>query len=289
MKIGLTGASGFIAGQLIPRLAKHGHDCIAFSRAAARVVPGCRETRVLHRGTAPDLRDLDAIVNLAGESILGWWTGAKRQRIRDSRVAVTRQLVDAMAGSSVRVLISTSASGLYGNRGDEIVTEASASGDGFLATVCRAWEAEAMRAQTLGVRVAIPRIGFVVAPHGGAMERLRPLFRLGLGGRLGSGEQWMPWIHVSDVVGLIVHLLEHETLDGPFHAASPNPVRNADFTRTLAAAVHRPAVFAVPALALRLALGDLSSVVLDSTRLAPERTLAGGYTFEFSQIADALR
>lgn len=289
MKIGITGASGFIAGLLIPRLTDRGHGCIAFSRTASRVVPGCSETRVLAPGTAPDLAGLDAIVNLAGESILGRWTDAKKRRIRDSRVALTRQLVDAMSASSVRTLISTSASGLYGDRGEEVLTEGSAPGHGFLAEVCRDWEAEAMRAQSFGARVALLRIGFVVAPNGGAMDRLRPLFRLGLGGRLGAGSQWMPWVHVADVTGLIVHLLERQTLEGPFHAAAPNPVRNADFTRALAAAVHRPAVFAVPAFALSLALGELSAVALDSTRLLPERSLASGYAFEFSQIADALR
>ena len=289
MKIGITGASGFIAGQLIPRLSERGHECIAFSRSVGRAVTGCRETRALAPGTAPDLAGVDAVVNLAGESILGRWTAAKKRRVRDSRLGVTRQFVDAMSTSPVRVLISASASGLYGDRGDEMLTEASAPGRGFLADVCREWEAEALRARTYGARVALPRIGFVVAPRGGAMERLRPLFRLGLGGRLGDGRQWMPWVHVSDVAGLIVHLLEHETLDGPFHAAAPNPVRNDEFTRALATAVHRPAFCAVPAFALRLALGELSGVALDSTRLAPLRTLGAGYAFEFSQISEALR
>ncbi len=289
MTIGVTGATGFIAGELIPRLIGRGHECIAFSRTAGRAAPGCSETRALIPGAAPDLTGLDAIVNLAGESILGRWTAAKKRRIRDSRVGLTRQLVDAMSTSSVRALISTSASGLYGDRGEEILTEASTPGHSFLAEVCGEWEAEALRARAFETRVALLRIGFVVAPNGGAMERLRPFFRLGLGGRLGAGSQWMPWVHVADVTGLIVHLLEDEALEGPFHAAAPNPVRNTDFTRALAAAVHRPAFFTVPAFALRLALGELSAVALDSTRLVPDRTFASGYAFEFSQIADALR
>lgn len=289
MKIGLTGASGFIAGQLIPRLAERGHECVAFSRTADRAVAGCRETRTLAAGTAPDLAGLDAIVNLAGESILGRWSTAKKARIRESRIGLTRELVNAMSASSARILISTSASGLYGDRGDEILTEESAPGRGFLAGVCREWEAEALRAREFGARVALARIGFVLAPRGGAMERLRPLFRLGLGGRLGHGRQWMPWVHVADVAGLIVHLLERESLEGPFNAAAPNPVRNADFTRALATLVRRPAFLAVPDFALRLALGELACVALDSTRLAPLRTLGSGYAFEFSQIADALR
>ena len=289
MKIGITGASGFIATWLIPRLIDGGHECVAFSRSSSRLVTGCRETRVIGPETTPDLGGLDAIVNLAGESILGRWTSAKKQRIRDSRIQVTRQIVDAMAASTVRVLVSTSASGIYGDRGDELLPESAAAGRGFLADVCGEWEAEAMRARAFGARVALPRIGFVVAPNGGAMDLIRPIFKLGLGGRLGGGEQWMPWVHVADVVGLVVHLLERDALDGAFNATAPNPVRNADFTRAVATAVHRPAFFPVPSLALRVVLGELAAIALDSARVLPERTLASGYVFQFSQIADALR
>ncbi len=169
-----------------------------------------------------------------------------------------------------------------------MLTESSPPGTGFLAEVCREWETEALRARDFGARVALPRIGFVISPHGGAMDLVRPIFRLGLGGRLGSGQQWMPWVHVTDVVGLIIHLLETASCEGAYNAAAPEPVRNAGFTRELAALLHRPAFFAVPAFALRLALGELSSLVLDSTRLIPERTLASGYAFQFPQLADAL-
>ena len=289
MKIGITGASGFIATWLIPRLIDGGHECVAFSRSSSRLVTGCRETRVIGPETTPDLGGLDALVNLAGESILGRWTSAKKQRIRNSRIQVMRQIVDAMAASTVRVLVSTSASGIYGDRGDELLPESAAAGRGFLADVCGEWEAEAMRARAFGARVALPRIGFVVAPNGGAMDLIRPIFKLGLGGRLGGGEQWMPWVHVADVVGLVVHLLERDALDGAFNATAPNPVRNADFTRAVATAVHRPAFFPVPSLALRVVLGELAAIALDSARVLPERTLASGYVFQFSQIADALR
>lgn len=289
MKIGITGASGFIAGELIPRLVERGHSCVAFSRSADRKVLGCEVTRGLGPGVEPDLGGLDAIVNLAGESILGRWASAKKQRIRDSRIQVTRQIVDAIAASTVRVLVSASASGIYGDRGDELLPESAAAGRGFLADVCGEWEAEAQRAREFGARVSLPRIGFVVAPAGGAMDLIRPVFKLGLGGRLGGGEQWMPWVHVADVAGLIVHLLERDALDGAFNAAAPNPVRNADFTRAVATAVHRPAFFPVPSLALRVALGELAAIALDSARVLPERTLASGYVFQFSQIADALR
>jgi uncharacterized protein (TIGR01777 family) len=219
---------------------------------------------------------------------VGRWTAAKKRRIRESRLGVTRGLVGAMQNSSARVLISASASGYYGDRGEEELTESSAPGSGFLADVCRAWETEALCAREFGVRVALPRIGFVVSPHGGAMDLVRPIFRLGLGGRLGNGQQWMPWVHVTDVAGLIIHLLETETCDGAYHAAAPRSVQNQEFTREIAAALHRPAIFAVPAFALRLVLGGLSSLVLDSTHLLPERTLASGYSFQFPHLAEAL-
>jgi uncharacterized protein len=288
MKIGITGATGFIAGELIPRLIERGHECVAFSRSALRQVAGCGETRGIGLEAPPDLSGLDACVNLAGESIVGRWTAAKKRRIRESRIGLTRSLVEAMRNSSARVLISTSASGYYGNRGEEVLTELSAPGLGFLADVCRAWETEALRAQEFGARVALPRIGFVISPRGGAMDLVRPIFRLGVGGRLGNGQQWMPWVHATDVVGLIIHLLETETCDGAFHAVAPHSVQNQEFTRELAAALHRPAFFTVPAFALRLALGELSSLVLDSTRMSPERTLASGYAFQFPYLAEAL-
>ncbi len=288
MRIGITGATGFIAGELIPRLAERGHECVAFSRSTSRVVMGCVETRPLGPGVSPDFSGLDACVNLAGESILGRWTTAKKRRIRDSRLLVTRAVVEGMKSGSARVLVSASAAGFYGDRGDELLPESAPAGNGFLADACREWETEALRARDFGARVALPRIGFVVSPHGGAMDIMRPIFRLGLGGRLGSGQQWMPWVHVTDVAGLIIHLLETESCEGAYNAAAPEPLRNAEFTRELAAQLHRPAFFAAPAFALRLALGEFSSLLLDSARLVPERTLASGFAFQFSQLADAL-
>jgi uncharacterized protein (TIGR01777 family) len=288
MKIGITGATGFIATELIPRLVERGHECVAFSRTAQRVVAGCAETRAIRVDGGPDLSGLDACINLAGESIVGRWTTAKKRRIRESRLNLTRSLVDAMESSPVRLLVNASASGYYGDRGDETLNESSAQGAGFLADLCREWESTALCARNFGARVALLRIGFVVSPHGGAMDLVRPLFRLGLGGRLGSGKQWMPWVHVTDVVGLILHLLENESCDGAYNAAAPNSVRNAEFTGLLAASLHRPAIFPVPAFALRLALGELSTLALDSSRLSPERALASGFSFQFPHLSDAL-
>jgi len=288
MKIGITGATGFIAGELIPRLVERGHECVAFSRSASRTVPGCVSTRAIDTTASPDLSGLDAMVNLAGESIMGRWSASKQRRIRESRIGVTRALIEELPTSKVRVLVSASATGIYGHRGEELLTEASAPGTGFLADVCGKWEAEAMRARTSDIRVVLPRIGFVVSPHGGGMDRIRPIFRFGLGGRLGDGQQWMPWVHVIDVADFIVHALESESCYGAFNAVSPNPVRNVDFTRSLAATLHRPAFFAVPATVLRTTLGEFSSLVLDSQRVAPERTLASGYAFQFPTLSDAI-
>ncbi len=288
MIIGLTGATGFIASHLIPVLRERGHTCIAFSRNPERAVAGCRETRVIHEDRAPDLSELDVVVNLAGESIQGKWSAAKRQRIRNSRVMITRQLVWALRGSPVRTLISTSATGFYGDRADAELDETSSAGTGFLADVCREWEAAALAAQERGVRVCVARVGFVVAARGGAMDKLRPVFKAGLGGRLGSGRQWMPWIHVDDVCGIMAHLIATESVQGVFNATAPTPVTNADFTRALGHALHRPAFFHVPEFALRLALGDLASVALESTRALPHRTVESGYVFTHSELASAL-
>ncbi len=288
MKIGITGASGFVGGYLIRRLRERGHSSIAFSREAKRRVDGCVQTRVLRADSLLDLHELDGIVNLAGESIQGLWTPAKKKRIRSSRVKLTQTLVGALSGTGVRVLVSASATGIYGDRGEEVLPESAPRGTGFLADVCAEWETAALAAEEHGVRVALPRFGFIVAPHGGAMEKLRPLFRLGLGGELGSGRQWMPWVHIDDICGLIIHLLEREDLSGVFNATAPNPVTNATFTRLLAETLHRPAFFRVPALALRMTLGELSSLALDSTRVMPAAALNNGYTFRHEQITNSL-
>ena len=288
MRIGITGATGFIAGHLIPVLRGQSHVCVAFSRDAGRRIEGCAETRAIDHQSRPDLSELDAIVNLAGESIQGRWTEAKKARIRNSRIDLTRSLVDAIPGTEVRTLVSGSASGFYGNCGDDLCPETSPRGRGFLADVAGEWEQAAEAAERDGVRVALLRIGFVIAARGGAMDKIRPLFRLGLGGTLGSGRQWMPWVHIDDVCGLLVHLLEKQDLRGAFNAVAPHPVTNREFTRALAAALHRPAIVPVPAFALRLALGELSSLVLDSTRAIPERTLAGGYAFRHQYLAETL-
>ncbi len=293
MKVGITGASGFLARHLIRALHARGHDAVAFSRSPGKPVPGCAETRAMSADQPPDIAGLDAVVNFAGESLLGPWTKAKRQRILASRVGLTTRLAEAMGRrrDGPRVLLSASGVGIYGDRGDEVLDESKRPGDGFLAEVAQQWEAAARGAEKTGVRVIRLRIGFVVGPDGGAFPLLRRVFGLGLGGRLGTGRQWMSPIHVADVAGLIVFLLEHEADDGDpaasgvFNAVCPEPVRNADFTRALGKALHRPALLPVPEFLLRGVLKDQSRLLLDSQRAVPKRALTLGYEFRFPSVA----
>jgi hypothetical protein len=240
---------------------------------------------------AAALAGVDVVFNLAGEPIAeGRWTAEKRRRIRDSRTVGTRNLVAALAGvpHRPRVLVSCSAVGYYGDRGDEELDEASPAGTGFLAELCRDWEREAMAAEALGVRVVCVRVGVVLAPGGGALARMLAPFRLGLGGRIGSGRQWMSWIHVDDLVGLLRVAAGDDGLRGPLNAVAPGAVTNAEFTRALARAVGRPALLPVPAVALRVALGDMSEVLLASQRVLPGVAGRRGFVFRHPALAGAL-
>jgi TIGR01777 family protein len=284
MKIGITGASGFI-GRAVQRLAASGgHEVIPYSRSPG---PGARRFAL---ETPPDLSGLDAVVHLAGESVLGLWTREKKRRIHRSRVEGTRRIVEALArdGSGPRTLICASAIGYYGETGETEVDELSGPGEGFLAGVCRDWENEARRAEDLGVRVVRVRVGFVLG-RGGAMKRIGPVFRLGLGGRLGDGRQWMSGVHVDDVAGIFLWAAENPGVTGAFNAVMPEPFRNGEFTRAVAEIVRRPAVFPVPAWALRLALGELSGLLLDSIRVRPRQTVEAGYVFRFATLRAALQ
>jgi uncharacterized protein (TIGR01777 family) len=214
-----------------------------------------------------------------------------KRRILDSRVLGTRKLVDAIAKAKrqPKVLVCASAVGIYGDRADEILTETSAAGSGFLAEVCKGWEGEASRATDLGLRVVKLRIGFVLGKDGGAMAQLLPPFRKSAGGRLGSGRQWMPWIHLDDVTELMIHAVESEAVSGVWNATSPNPVRNVDFTQELAGAVHRPAMIPVPPFALKLAFGEFGQRMLDSTRVIPAAATKSGFQFRYPELGPALR
>ena len=283
MRLGITGASGFIGRRAAEMARVRGWEVVPFSRT-----PRNAATRKFVPGEPADVDGLDAVLHLAGESVLGLWTAKKRARIMDSRVLGTRSIVDGFARAKhpPRVLISGSAIGYYGDTGDREVDESSAPGAGFLADVCRAWEAEAEKVRD--ARVVLLRIGFVLGRGDGAMKLVLPVFRAGLGGRLGSGKQWMSCIHVDDVAGMALWAVGNESLRGPVNSVLPHPVTNSDFTRTLARAAHRPAIFPAPSFVLRLVLGRMASMLLSNSRVRPAVAENSGYRYEFKDIAAAL-
>jgi uncharacterized protein (TIGR01777 family) len=239
---------------------------------------------------AGQLEGCRAVIHLAGEPVAQRWTHAAKRRILGSRVAGTRTIVDAigLCRQKPEVLISASGVGYYGSRGDEILTEGASPGSDFLAGVCQAWEAEARKAEAFGVRVVNPRIGLVLDAAGGALEKMLLPFKFGVGGRIGSGAQWVSWIHLSDLIGLVRFAILEPSLHGPLNAVAPDPVTNAEFTKELAAALHRPAIFPVPGLVLKLAVGEMSEMLLGSQRVLPEGAQAAGFRFRYAKLADAL-
>ncbi len=290
----VTGATGMVGRALAAQL---GGEVVATSRSASGAKLDHVSEVVAWDGSSPldaaALRDVEVVFHLAGEPVVeGRWNDAKKERILRSRVDSTRALVRSIEkmppAARPRVLVCASAVGFYGSRGDELLTETSAPGEGFLADVCRAWEGEAAKARELGVRVVSVRIGIVLSTAGGALAKMLPIFRAGLGGRLGDGKQWMPWIHIDDLVGLLRFAAASEELDGPVDASAPDLVNNAAFSRALGAALHRPALVPAPAFALRVALGEAASVVLASQRVAPARALEAGYRFAHPKLGEAL-
>jgi uncharacterized protein (TIGR01777 family) len=274
MNVAITGASGFIGSSLAEHLRRSGHIVRAISLRAA---------------LPPDaLAGVNAVINLAGEPVAQRWTISARDKILRSRVEGTQALVAAMRGQPPQVLISASAVGYYGSRGDEILIESAPPAQDFLGRVAVAWEEEAQAAEPLGVRVARIRIGVVLGKGGGALSKMILPFRLGVGGQLGSGKQWMSWIHIDDLMELIAFLMKESTVRGVFNATSPFPVTNREFTQALAEAVHRPAIIPVPAFALRLALGEMAEIVLASQRAIPDAAQRAGFVFEHPDIYAAL-
>jgi len=293
MRALITGATGLIGRQLISNT----ESPVVLSRrpGEARRLLRSVEVHLLEPESEPapydGLSGTEVVFNLAGEPVSqGRWTDEKKRRIRYSRVVGTRNLVAGLAllKSRPRVLVSASAVSYYGDRGDEELDERSAAGDGFLAEVCADWEREAMAASQLGIRVVCVRIGIVLAPGGGALARILTPFRMGVGGRLGSGRQWMPWIHIKDVAGIMLHASRNKESNGPMNAVAPSPVTNADFTRALAHAVHRPALLPVPRAALRLAFGELSDILIASQRVFPRVAEHSGYAFAYTDLHGAL-
>ena len=289
-RILVSGSSGLIGAALIPALKSRGYDVTCLVRGAASGKDQIQWDPA--RPLAPEsLSGFDAVVHLAGESIVGRWTETKKRRIRESRVQGTRRLAEALAQASQqpRLLISASAIGYYGDRGEETLREDSSSGSGFLAEVCREWEGADEPAAKAGIRTAQMRFGLVLSPSGGALQKMLPPFRLGLGGKMGNGRQWWSWIDIDDLVGAVQHVIKTETLRGPVNVVAPRPLTNAEFTRTLASVLSRPAILPMPAFAARLVFGQMGDeLLLASQRVEPAKLLASGYVFQKPDLRLAL-
>lgn len=289
-RILVSGVSGPIGLALVPSLASGGAELVRLVRGAAKNAEQI-SWNPLAAVVAADVSGFDAVIHLAGESVVGRWTDAKKKAIRESRIQATRNLASALAQAKdrPRLFICASAVGFYGNRGDELLTEESAGGTGFAAELGREWEAASRIAAEAGIRTVNLRIGLVLSPKGGALEKMLTPFKLGLGGRLGPGTQWWSWIHVDDIVGAIHHIMHNESLSGPVNLVAPSPVRNHEFTRVLASVLRRPALFPVPAFAARLALGEMAQeLMLSSQRVVPAKLETSGYSFRFRELGAAL-
>jgi uncharacterized protein (TIGR01777 family) len=293
VNIAITGASGLIGRRLLKNLGAAGHALTVVSRhAGTNVPPGVGVVAWdPMRGPAPEdaVRNANAVIHLAGEPVAQRWSEDAKRRIRESRVVGTRNLVQALAKlrNTPQTLVCASAVGYYGSRGDEELREDSAPAGGYLAEVCAAWEKEAVAAEAFGMRVVRVRIGLVLDPRGGALRRMLMPFRMGVGGKLGDGRQWMPWIHLADLAAMFQFAVENP-VSGALNGVAPIPVSNADFTQTLARVVHRPAIFPVPVFGLKLLFGEMSEILLASQRVLPAAAEAAGFKFRFPELGGAL-
>jgi hypothetical protein len=297
MKILITGATGLVGTALVAALARDGHMVCRLVRPGTKTEGG--SSGAFDVAWNPETGELggaavgaEAVVNLGGASIVdGRWNETRKRLIRASRVDNTQALVTALGKMNAKpdVLVSASAIGFYGSRGDEILSEASAPGDDFLVDTCKAWEEAALRAEGFRTRVVLARFGVVLAKHGGALPKMMVPFKFGVGGRLGSGKQWMSWIALEDVVSILRLALTTRDWRGPINVVAPEPVTNAEFTRELASTLHRPALFPTPALALRLAMGEMAdALLLGSQRVMPERLKQAGFRFKHPSLRRAL-
>ena len=296
MRILVTGATGLIGRSLCRSLTGEGHIVSAVSRS--RVKPQGLAVAEVHQWDPQSgplsqaaLDGVDAVVNLAGEPLdARRWSDQQKRLIRDSRIVTTRNLVEGLRSVDRKpaAFVSGSAVGFYGDRGDEQLDETSPAGRGFMSEVCQEWEREAARATEAGIRVVQVRTGVVLSGEGGALKKMLAPFKLGLGGPLGSGKQWFPWIHINDIVGIFRHAMVTSSLAGPVNGVAPKAVTNGEFTRELARALRRPAFLPVPEMALRVLMGEMSEVLFESQRVVPKVALASGYEFQFPVLALAL-
>jgi uncharacterized protein len=294
MRILITGASGLIGTALRKSFEKKGYEMLLASRGEPRA-----ENDIQWNADAgfidedlPRLEGIDAVIHLAGESISALrWTDEKKKSIRDSRVHGTRTMIETFARleKKPKVFISASAIGFYGDRGDEEMTETSSAGDTFLSEVSKEWESESRRAEDMGIRTVLLRNGIVLSKEGGALATMMTPFKLGVGGVVGSGKQWMSWVSLDDVVGIVNYVLENETLRGAVNVASPNPVTNEEFTRTFGEVLYRPTFLPLPEFAVNLVFGEMGDALLiDSTKVVPKRLLDAGYEFKYPDLKSAL-
>jgi uncharacterized protein (TIGR01777 family) len=302
MRVTVTGASGLIGSALLAELRKHGAEVTVLSRDPSRTrealgVEAVRWDPLGEPVPVQALAGADAVVHLAGENIAQRWNERAKRAIRDSRVVGTRNLLAGLeaagkaeaGGQRLRTLISGSAVGYYGARGEEPLDEDSPAGNDFLAKTCVAWEAEAQKAAALGVRVVLVRTGVVLDRDGGALAKMLPAFRLGVGGPVAGGEQYMSWIHREDLVGMIRAALDDERWSGPINATAPGPVSNREFSRALGRALHRPSLLPVPGFALELLYGEMAGIVTTGARVMPAKPLVLGYDFRHPELDEALR
>jgi uncharacterized protein len=295
MKLVIAGASGLIGAALVDQLSRQSHRLILLSRRQRQSTARNQRWLAWQPGQPGEweraLDGADGVINLAGESIAGRrWSGRQKELLRSSRIDATRSVVSAIANAQAkpRFLINASAVGYYGARGNEKITEESAPGNDFLANLCVDWEAEARKAEDLGVRIVLLRTGIVLANNGGALKKMVPPFKMFAGGPLGSGQQYMPWIHLEDEVALIRCLIESENPHGPFNATAPNPVTMGEFARALGTILNRPAWARLPASVLSLVVGEMADMLLASQRVIPEAALKLGFIFKYSKLTDAL-
>jgi len=295
MKILLTGGTGFVGSALSQRLLEMGHEVTVIgSSSRCRLNAHPQLTYVSADTTRPGdwqerVAEQDALINLTGRSIFNLWTENYKKAMYDSRILTTRNLVAALPATTEAVLLSTSAAGFYGDGGETEKTETSGPGTDFLAQVCRDWEAEANKASSKGARVVLMRFGVVLGKGGGAIATMKTPFQFGLGGPIGSGQQWFPWIHLDDLVGAILFLLSAEECRGPFNFTAPQPVRQKEFARQLGAALHRPAFLPTPALVMKLALGEFGRSLLQGQKVMPRALTESGYLFTYPDLQPALR